>query len=77
MSSVPGTTTRQEVFTHVISIWNAGSGCDGPAEFRSFYPAARFHVTRFDDIEVGGASAVTKEMVQEILHFGAEPFPID
>lgn len=63
--------SRQEVFTHVISIWSAGSGGDGPAEVRSFFPSARFHVARFDDIEVGGSSAVTKEMVQEILDFGA------
>jgi predicted protein tyrosine phosphatase len=63
--------SRQEKFSHVISIWGAGSTDDGPDEVRSLVPAARVCVARFDDIEVAGAAAVTKDMVREILDFGS------
>lgn len=62
---------RQETFTHVISIWGAGAADFGPDEIRSFFPAAKIHVTRFDDIEFESSCAVTKEIVQSILDFGS------
>lgn len=63
--------SRQEKFSHVISIWGAGSSDEGPNEMRSLFPASRMRVVRFDDIEVPGPGAVTKSLVREILDFGS------
>ncbi len=63
--------SQQEKFSHVISIWGAGSADDGPDEVRSLFPASSVRVVRFDDIEVDGAGAVTVETVQSILEFGS------
>jgi predicted protein tyrosine phosphatase len=63
--------SRQEKFSHVISIWGVGSFDEGPDEVRSFFPASEVHVVRLDDIEVAGAGAVTKDLVREILDFGS------
>ncbi len=63
--------SQQEKFSHVISIWGAGAGNNGPDEIQSFFPASRFHVARFDDIEVAGAGALTRETMREILTFGS------
>jgi len=62
---------RQQMFSHVISIWGAGAADFGPDEIRSFFPAAKIHVARFDDIEFESASAVTKHIVQSIPDFGS------
>ena len=63
--------SRQEVFTHVVSIWDTATRGDGPDQIKSFFPNARFHFARFDDIEVESDSAVTNEMVRAVLDFGS------
>lgn len=62
---------RQEKFSHVISIRGAGAHPGGPDEIRSLFSASRFHMVRFDDIEVGGGGALTIEMMRNILAFGS------
>lgn len=63
--------SRQEKFSHVISIWSASSSDEGPDEVRPLFPASRVRIIHFDDIEVAGAAAVTKDLMREILEFGS------
>jgi len=63
--------SRQEAFTHVVSIWDTATRGDGPDQIKAYFPASRIHLARFDDIEVESAGAVTGEMVRAILDFGS------
>jgi len=63
--------SRQESFSHVVSIWDTATRGDGPDQIKSFFPASRFYLARFDDIETESDTAVTKETVRAILEFGS------
>ena len=69
--------SQHEKFSHVISIWGPAYSNDGPDQVRSFFPASRVCVARFEDIEVAGAGAVTKDMMREIFEFGSSLYADD
>jgi len=66
------TRSRQEAYTHVVSIWDTATRGDGPDRIKLFFPAARIHSARFDDVEVESAGAATGETVRAVLNFGSD-----
>jgi predicted protein tyrosine phosphatase len=68
---------RQSAFTHVVSIWNVGTRGDGPTTVQAFFPASRFHLLCFDDVELDSSGSVSRDMVQGVLQFGAGLGPDD